>query len=570
MSLLLLAGLASATPLVIYTLETSDGNFTESGDTEQWAWGEVQNGPGAAIGGSNAWSTGLVDDYLNDTTDYLEVPVPNLSGLDRPMFSFSHWYEIALNDAGWIEADVGNGWVVVDPLYGYPVGSTFSGASGGWRTVVVDLTGFGSNPRLRLAFSADVSVVAAGWTIDEVAFHDGDVAAPKLTDLSALADTDDLVGPYVVEITAEDDTTVANVELHWSADGDAGSVDMVRGSNNIWRGQLPAAPPDTVVSYWVEADDGLNVAREPAETESSFRVYLPAPTGLTAPPGRVVDTDVTLSWSAPDSRNQVLSYEVLSGDTVVATSDTTTAQAPLSGGDEVFTVRAVYAAGVGDASEPVVVDGVLPTLDALVPDEAWPDDTVRLLLTGAYLVLVDGEVAVDLGAGVEVVRVEVRDVDTAWIDLHVASDATPGARTLTLTSGPIELTVPDAFEVLDGGERPRLTSVEPEYVRQGASDELVFDFVGPLQATPTVDLGAGIVVETVEVEGETLRVRYAVANDAALGTRIPVVDDGVRILDGVALEVKDGVAPDARVCGSPVAPAGWLVLAALGLVRRRR
>lgn len=570
MSLLLLISVASATPLVRYSLESSDGGFTESGETGQWAWGAVENGPGSGVGGLNAWSTGLTADYLNDATDYLIIPVPDLSGIERPMLSFSHWYEIAMGDAGWVELDIGNGWTTVEPLYGYPTASGFSGASGGWRTVVVDLTGFGPNPELRLAFASDLAGVGAGWTVDEVAFDDGDVAAPKLGALTELADTDDLAGPYTVEIAAEDDTSVVSVELHWDAGAGEASVEMTRVADDLWRGALPAAAPDTVVTYWVEADDGLNTAREPLDDDRSFRVYLPAPTELTGPLGRVVDTDVLLTWTAPVSRNAVVSYEVVRDGVVVATSTTTSASAPLSGGFESFTVRAVYEAGPGDASEPFEVDGVLPSADALVPDEAWPEDSVRLLLTGTYLVLVDGEVSVDLGAGVEVVGVEVRDVDTAWIDIYVDPSAAAGPRMLTLQSGPVTLEVPDAFDVLDGGGRPRLDAVDPEFVRQGVETELVFTVVGGLEGLPTVDLGEGVIVESVWVEGDTVHVLCAVANDAALGERVPTIDDGVRVLDGVRFEVKDGVAPAADVCGLPAAPSGWLGLGGLVLLVRRR
>jgi MYXO-CTERM domain-containing protein len=89
-----------------------------------------------------------------------------------------------------------------------------------------------------------------------------------------------------------------------------------------------------------------------------------------------------------------------------------------------------------------------------------------------------------------------------------------------------------------------------------------------------VSLGADIVVESVEVGADgTLQVRYAVATNAALGTRDVTVDDGVRLYSGVALEVSDNRAPSARTCGSPVAPAaalaGIALTAALGRRRRR-
>ncbi len=569
---LLLAATASATPIVLYDLEGDDGGFAASGDAGQWEWGTVLNGPGSGFDGTRAWTTGRVADYLNASTDYLEIPVPSLEGLSRPTLSFQHWYEINPGDYAWVEVDIGNGWAAIEPLYGYPVVGGYTGASGGWRTAVFDLSAYGVSPDVRLVFQADLSGVGAGWTVDQVAFHDGDVAAPKLSGLAVLADTDDLVGPYVVEVTAEDDTSVAKVELKWRAGGDEGSVEMLEVGVDTWRGAIPAQLPDTDVRYWIEATDGLNSSREPVDDDLAFRVYLPAPTGLTGPSERVVDTQTTLSWTAPESRNAVRGYEVVRAGLVVAQATDTDALVPLTGGSDTFSVRAVYDAGAGDLSEPWSVDAAVPAVAGLDPAEGWPGDTLRVALTGEYLLMVAGDVAADLGSGIAVTGVDVRDVDSAWLDLALDPAAKAGSRTLTLQTGGVSLTLPDAFEVLDGADRPRLVEIEPDSVRQGDAGELVISHVGALETTPTVDLGEGIVVNAVEVDAGAVLVRYTVTGDAPLGERAVTVDDGVRVLGGVLLEVKDAVAPAAGGCGTPVSPGYAVVglgMAALAVRRRR-
>jgi hypothetical protein len=560
----------AAAPIIRYDLEADDGGFVASGDVGQWRWGAVSNGPGAGFDGARAWSTGLTADYLNAATDYLEIPVPPLTGLDRPTLSFQHWYEIRPGDLGWVEVDTGNGWSVIDPLYGYPSVAGFTGASGGWRTAVFDLGEYGPSPSLRLAFQSDSSGVGAGWTVDAVAFHDGDVASPHLEALTVLADTDDLVGPYPVEVDAADDTAVTSVTLHWRTDAGLQNTPMIQGSGGVWRGEIPAQLPDTTVSYWVEASDGSNDSREPLDNELSFRVYLPAPTDLTGPIGRVVATTAPLTWAAPDTANEILGYEVLRGDEVVATSTALSVDVPLDGTDDTYAVRAVYPAGVGDRSNSVTIDASVPTLVGLSPAQAWPGDSFRVQLTGQYLLLVQGDVTIDLGPGVQVAGVEVRDVDTAWLDVTVGNAASAGTRDLSIRSGAVSLDVPAAFEVLHSDDRPRLTDVSPARVRQGDTGELVLTHVGSLEGTPTVDLGEGVLVSAVEVDAGALVVRYAVAGDAALGTRAVRVDDGVRVLDGVELEVADAIPPPSGSCGTPLDPGTVASAAALLAVAARR
>ena len=571
-TLLLAISVASAAPFKLHDLEGDDGGFASSGDAGQWEWGAVVNGPGSGFDGANAWSTGRVADYLNASTDYLEIPVPSLLGLSRPMLSFQHWYELVPGDAGWLEVDNGNGWDALEPLYGYPVATGYTGATGGWRTAVFDLSGQGASPAVRLVFQTDLSGVAAGWTIDQVAFHDGDVAAPRLWDLTALADTDDLVGPYVVEVAAEDDTEVAAVDLVWTIDGVTSRVVMAPAGGDRWAGAIPAQAPDTVVTYWVEGMDGLNASREPIEASASFRVYLPAPTALTGPVGRVVALEASLSWTPPSGRNEVLSYEVLRGDTVVAASALPEASVPLVGSGDTFAVRAVYQEGPGDPSDTVTVDAAVPIVFGLDPSEGWPGDRLRVSLGGAYLLLSEEDIGVSLGEGVTVSAVDVRDVDTAWVDLALADEAAAGERALTLQTAGLTLTLPDAFRVLDAADRPRLLTLDPDRVRQGETGEILLAHAGELAGDPTVDLGEGVVVGGVERRDGAVLVRYTVTGAAPLGDRAVTLDDGVRRLTGVSLEVADALAPSTRGCGTPTRPGLVLVGLALGalVVRRRR
>jgi hypothetical protein len=567
-----LVALAAATPVTAWDLESDDGGFVEDGELRQWAWGAVTNGPGAGFDGARAWGTGLTRDYLNDSTDTLEIPLPDLGDVTRPVLRFRHWYETGAGDLAWIEvaADEVNGFRTVSPVYGYPTPDGFTGASGAWEDVLVDLRGYGDTPRLRLVFYADRSGVGAGWFVDDVELHDGDIAPPRLSDLTALDDTDDLAGPYVVEVRAEDDVGVHGATLWYTVDGVETPVDMTEAGGGRWRGEIPGQPVDTEVGYRVSSTDGTNTSGLPGSNSLlGFRVRLPAPTDLAGPDGRVVGTTVPLSWTAPVSRHDVLGYEVLRGDEVVATSIGAAVDVPVSGDGDAFAVRALYDVGTGDLSDEIAVSADVPVLDGLSPADAWRGETLRVTLTGDYLLLVEGDLVASLGAGVTVVDAEVRDVDSAWLTLVVDADAAPGARDLTIATSLYEVTLADAFVIADDDDRPRLTDLEPASIRQGATETFEIAFGGELAGTPTVELGDGFVVQSVEVDGDVVRAVVACATNAPVGEHAVRLDDGVRVFEGVSLTVKDTSPAQPGTCGTP-APAWLAGLGIIASLSRRR
>lgn len=575
MSLLVLLvsvqGPALASTLVVgWDLEQDDGDFTPGGDLLQWKWGRVLAGPGSGYDGENAWGIGLGGPYLNDAVEYLEIPVPDLSGVAAPSLRFLHWYALGAGDTAAVQVDAGGGWTTADPVYGYPDHVAWSGNSGGWVPVTVSLDGLGSVVRVRLVFSADTSGVGTGWFVDQVGLWDGDVTAPRVAALDQLADTEDLDGPYVVTADVDDDSGVAAVDLHWSVDGAEGSATMANQGGGTYAAAIPGQPPDTVVEYWVVATDGANEARAPVSSTLDFRVYLPAPTGLTGPSGRVVATTAMLSWTAPVSMHPVLGYEIFAGDQSVAASAGTTAEVPLDGVDDTFTVCALYAEGLGDPSEPLTLDAVLPAVVALSPAEAFAGDHLRVELRGEYLLLVDGEVEVDLGAGVSVSGVVVRDVDRLVAELEVHADAEPGPRALTVRSAAGEVSLDDAFTVRAASERPQLVALEPSRVTQGDEGEMVISVLGDVGDEVVVDLGRDIVVQSATREGDLVVVSYAVSPGAALGQRSVVVDDGTRVLTGLSLEVEDWSPPPQRTCSVQGGMLGWLAVAAGTLAARLR
>lgn len=548
----------AATPLQVWDLEQDDGNFSAGGDLRQWTWGTVAAGPGGGFDGENAWAIGLAGTYLNDSIEYLEFPPVDLAGVAMPVLRFAQWYHFGGGDGGFIEVNEGFGWESLEPTYGYPEPGGYAGVSGDWQIETVLLDGLVSNPRIRLVFFADLSSVGVGWFVDQVGIWDGDVSAPRVESLVQLSDTESLDDAYRVTATLSDDVEVSRATLYWSLNGEtAGSTTMVQEASELWSGSIPAQSPDTTVGYWVEVTDGQNSTRSPIAGSLTFRVYLPAPRDIRGPAGRVVGNEAEISWSPPVSEHAVVGYRVeRAGDAILDTTDLSSLVA-LTGSFDLFAVRALYAEGEGDPTETIEVDAVVPLITTVSPAEAWPGELLRFSLQGSYLLMVDGQVALSLEPDVSVESVDVIDVDRLVANVRIAESAAAGTRDVTVTSPSGVVRFVDGFSVLAAGERPALVAVNPDKVVQGDIGQLAIETQGTLDFPATVDLGAGIIVESVTVgEGKVL-VEYAVDPNAALGERTVVLDDGTRILEGPTLTVTDYRGPVIGTCATlPVWPAG--------------
>jgi MYXO-CTERM domain-containing protein len=229
-------------------------------------------------------------------------------------------------------------------------------------------------------------------------------------------------------------------------------------------------------------------------------------------------------------------------------------------------VRALYDVGEGDPTPEIVLDTAVPSALELDPSTVFQGDRIRSLLYAENLLFVQGELSMDLGEGLEVTEVEVRDVNTALLHIQVQETASPGFRDLLVVSGPTSVVLADALEVVDGADRRRVVSVEPAVGRQGTMLELEIWTSEAISEVGSVDLGDGIVVlSIVQPEPRCLRVTGWIDLKAPLGERMVLVDDGSRIWSGERFKVLDQ-APPTVTCSSASNQSGGLFLVLLGLV----
>lgn len=570
--MILLASLAlAAVPVLGWDLEQDDGGFQASGDLQQWRWGTVTAGPGAGYDGRRAWAVGLTGNYLNDATEYLELPTMDLSGVAAPVLIFQQWTSFGDGDAGSVEILEAGGWRRIEPVYGYPEPDGWSGSGGGWEQVSVALPAAVA-VQVRFVFAADLTGVGAGWFLDGLSVWDGDVTPPNVVSMALLSDSEAVAAPFPISAVITDDTGVDGVTVKWTTDrGDAGTLALSPDGADSWSGELPGQEPDTRVSYHLTATDGANEVRWPSAGDVSFRVYLAAPLDLTGPSGRVVSSTADLSWTPPESVHPVRGYEVWRSDELVWSGTATEATVPLLGGENLFAVRGLYDAGAGDLSAAWPVTAVGSSLVSLSPAQGWPGETLRLEVTGDHALFVQDEVEVDLGEGIVVGTVEVRDVDRFVMRVALDEAALAGPRDLRVNVLAGELSLEDAFVVQPADTRPRLLAIEPASVEQGDTTTVRVRFGGTMAGTPTVNLGEGIVAEVRAVEGDEVVIDLTVAASAPLGGHLLSLDDGTRIFEGVELEVEDWRPPVVAACATGGGAPRWVALAlGLALLRRRR
>ncbi len=207
------------------------------------------------------------------------------------------------------------------------------------------------------------------------------------------------------------------------------------------------------------------------------------------------------------------------------------------------------------------------------PDWAYQGDQLRVTLTGEHLLFVQEDLVVDLGGGLSVLETEVVDVDTARLLVAVDAGAKSEPREVMVTSGDLTASLAGGFEVVvDGAQRPQLTSVDPTFVTQGTEAELIVLASHSFADLPTVDLGEGVVVADVQWFDDTeLHVSVVVELDAPLGEHALEVDDGERIFGGLRVQVRDDPPATTR-CSTAPGSRGWVwgLVALCGACRSRR
>ncbi len=125
-------------------------------------------------------------------------------------------------------------------------------------------------------------------------------------------------------------------------------------------------------------------------------------------------------------------------------------------------------------------------------------------LTGQFTNWVQGTTTASFGPGITVTALTVNSPTTATASLNIDPAATPGPRTITLTTGTEIAALANGFTIL--AQTSVLVSVNPssgQLGQQNLSVSLTGRFTQWVQATTTASFGAGITVSSLTVNSPT-------------------------------------------------------------------
>ena len=126
-----------------------------------------------------------------------------------------------------------------------------------WIRSVIDLSGYDPGTEPRFVFASDLSGAASGWYVAKISLYDGDVASPQFDVTEQPTNTQDWVGPYVVQTTLLENETLQSAELSWRVSGgDIETVDLVELGGNAFSGAIPGQLPNQEVEWRLQASDG--------------------------------------------------------------------------------------------------------------------------------------------------------------------------------------------------------------------------------------------------------------------------------------------------------------------------
>lgn len=248
-----------------------------------------------------------------------------------------------------------------------------------------------------------------------------------------------------------------------------------------------------------------------------------APTSLTFT-GLGQSKVFTVTGTYSDSSQQVLTSNLgfISSDPTIARVDLSGSVTAIAPGTVTITVSLV---GITPVQIPVTVAPF--QLTQVNPSSGQQGQQISVGLTGQFTNWVPGTTTANFGAGITVGQLTVNSPTSAIAPIKIDANATPGARTVTVTTGTELETLPNGFTVTPG--TPAVLSAMPTSAQQGEKllVALTGHFTNWAQGISQVSFGAEITADNVTVTNpNTLTAQITVLPTAGLGPRTITVTTG--------------------------------------------
>ena len=170
--------------------ENNNDNFYAYGTNNTWQWGTpAKSVINKAASGTKAWTTNLTGTYSDNETSYLVTPCFDLTGLNNPVLSFSHIYEVEQDyDYAWLEYSTdGKTWNKLGNInegtnwYNDASTNSWNNTSARWRVASIDIPVINTTVRFRFVMSSDGGVTEDGIGIDDVRIFEKSVIADAIS-----------------------------------------------------------------------------------------------------------------------------------------------------------------------------------------------------------------------------------------------------------------------------------------------------------------------------------------------------------------------------------------------------
>jgi hypothetical protein len=176
-----------------------------------------------------------------------------------------------------------------------------------------------------------------------------------------------------------------------------------------------------------------------------------------------------------------------------------------------------------------VLAGV-PALISALPTSAQAGSSANVVITGQFTTFQSATPSVSFGSGITVNSVAVASETQLTANITVASNASVGTRTISVTTGAQNVSLPNGFSVLAG--TPVLTQINPNIGTPGANVSVTLYglYTAWTSGTTSVNFGAGVTVNSLTVNSTTqLTASLTVGSAAAVGPRTVIVTTGGEI-----------------------------------------
>jgi hypothetical protein len=175
--------------------ENSNGNFYANGKNSTWQWGvPAKTKINKAANGSKAWANNLAGNYSDNETSFLYTPCFDLTGLSRPVLSFSHIFDIETDyDYSWVEYSTdGKTWNKLGNVnegtnwYDNAVDNNWRLSNTKWHVASIDIPVSNTTVKFRFVLSSDAGVTQEGIGVDDVRVYEKMEVAKVNTQTAAI------------------------------------------------------------------------------------------------------------------------------------------------------------------------------------------------------------------------------------------------------------------------------------------------------------------------------------------------------------------------------------------------